>query len=559
MRDHRADKDSSTHLLLPVLAGFRTGLIEQCVQKEAVQSALMLQNALYPSDSSTIEDFGESAAELLDIARESKWLLRRKEKAVLLDDSVIRRQMSIDFVLPESVCPKAKLASQKVWYAPLFFLPKGLDEPFDPHAPLGPPEPFLANFDLRDRHGQALSLPSRAWNGRVTTEMLRTIIEGSLDEQGFDTSGLKDGIRGFASKLCTSDHRSAALILETLREQQHSGNGSDSLKRAIVLADSGDERLARMLEVCSGASVTMIPLIGPGCRQGIVKLSFDEEVTSVTSGAQPWQKALARIGWGGYELWAETPYIGASSYHFEFEAPDGLEIYDSGLVRVDGPEPTSKTLRPETMLDRVSGYSSRLHLYEPDASGALKSFAWVRLRVRRQEFVGGAAIAGLVVAVAMWGAYFVAGDAALTPTAIPTLMLLVPSVIAAYAVRPSPHRLTTKMLAPARWIVASSATIPFIAAGILALAQRDEDSGEVINRAFEGWWLGGAILATVLALVLLGTRSFPIPELKARKWKGWVHQNFSLYDRNRLRLLASWFNHLPLGKLRVVLKRRKGR
>jgi hypothetical protein len=505
------------------------------------------QDPLYPTDKAAVEDLGESAAALLT-TQPDQWLLRRKEKAVLLDDSVIRRQMSIDFVLPESVASRARIAEQKVWYAPLFFLPKGLDEPFDPNT-LSAPEPFVANFDLRDRHGQALSLPSRTWNGLITTEMLRAIIEASLDTHGFDTHGLRDGIRGFASQLCISDHRSAALILEELRKQQKQDEQveeereeeSDSLRirNAIGAVDSSDERLARMLEVCSGASVAMIPLFGSECRQGIVKLSFDEEVTSVTSGTQPWQKALARIGWSGYELWAETPYVGAASYHFEFEAPDGSEIYDSGLVRVDGPEPENSGPPPQTELDRVSGYCSRLHLYDPKAATALKSFAWVRLRVRRQEFVGGAAIAGFVVAAAMWAAYFVAGDAALTPTAMPTLLLLVPSVIAAYAARPGPHRLTTKMLTSARWIVAFSATIPFVAAAILALAQRDEKSGEVTNRAFECWWLVGAILATVLALILLGTRLFPIPELKAKQWQGRA-RHLSLYDRDRLRLLRAW-------------------
>lgn len=476
----------------------------------------MLQNILYPSDQPSIEKLGELAAELLAASTEGEWLLRRKEKATLLDELVIRRQMSVDFVLPAEVHAQTRIGRQEVWYAPLFFLPKGLDEPFIPDAPLGPPEPFVANFDLRDRNGRALSLPSRVWNGWVTTEMLRSMIENSLDERGFEIGELRDGIRRLCHEICTSDHRSAALILETMRKEQAGVTDPNSLRTIIGAADANDLRLARMMEVCSGASVAMIPLIGTESRQGIVKLVFDEEVTSVT-GKQRWQQASARIGWGGYELWAETPYIGAASYHFEFESPAGLEIYDSGLVRVDGPEPDGDEPRPETMLDRVSGYSSHLHLYEPEAADTLKSFAWIRLRVRRQEFVGGAAIAGIVVAASMWGAYFSAEDAALTPTAIPPLLLLVPSLIAAYAVRPGPHRLTARMLAPVRWIVAFSATIPFIAAAVFALAKRDEKSDAVINHTFESWWLGGAILAALFALILVGSWLFPLPGLKVQE------------------------------------------
>jgi hypothetical protein len=118
----------------------------------------------------------------------------------------------------------------------------------------------------------------------------------------------------------------------------------------------------------------------------------------------------------------------------------------------------------------------------------------------------------------MWLAYLVAGDAAESPAAVPTLLLLVPSVIAAYAARPGPHRLTAKMLTVARVALALSAAIPFVAAALLALAERDPNTGTVTDRSFESWWLAGAILATLLAAVLVAARLFPLPETTRKLW-----------------------------------------
>jgi hypothetical protein len=483
------------------------------------------RDLLYPNNLQAIMRIGELAAELVDLGERPNWILRRKEKATLLDESVVRRQMSVDFAIPKSVPALGEVGGRPVYYAPLFFLDKGLDEPFRPET-LASPEPLFANFDLRNERGNALSLPSRSWNGLVTTEMLRAIIERRMRQFGSFDPAARPGISAIARELCVSDQRSAELRLETMRaaaedpqdvRTEPDGDKKARIQRAILDVELNDEVLARTLEVCACSSVAMVPLIGEDCRHGIVKLSFDQQVAHVSSRSQPWQTPLATVGWSGYEFWVYTPYIAAASYHFEFQAPDGLEIYDAGLVRVDGPPETfAGGLPPEdAAVDRNSGYASRLHLYERNAATALKSLAWVRLRVRRQEFAGGAAIAGCFVAGTMWAAWLTAKQAALTPTSVPTLLLLVPSVIGAYAVRQGPHRLTVKMLRSARWLVAASALVPFVGAAMLALAARDTN-GHAKDRFFESWWLIGALVATVIALVLIGSVIFPIPQVKTQ-------------------------------------------
>jgi cytochrome bd-type quinol oxidase subunit 2 len=96
------------------------------------------------------------------------------------------------------------------------------------------------------------------------------------------------------------------------------------------------------------------------------------------------------------------------------------------------------------------------------------------------------------------------------------LLLLFPSFIAAYVVRPWPHRLTVRMLRAARWVVGSVALLPFVAAGFLALSKRDQ-KGQIVDEHFAAWWLAFAALATVLAGILVGARFFPLPALNARR------------------------------------------
>jgi hypothetical protein len=474
---------------------------------------------VYPDDEQSLEALGRSAADLVQDGPD--WVLRRKEKVTLLDETTVRRQMSVDFAVPSRAWSRPFRTGDRISYAPLFFLQKGSDEEFDPAAELTEPEPHFANFDFRDERGRALSLPPRIWNAEVSGRMLWAVISDALgrhpDLDGSDSTG----IEAIARDLCRSPHLRAVKLVRLLRHGQSVDYENRQTEEENILRqlDAREPTVRRMLDVCSISSVVMIPLLGPEARNGILKLSYDEQVASVSSDRKRFHWAQAEVGWTGFELWVETPYIAASTYHFEIQAPEGLEIYDAGLVRV-GLRPLHAAGRPEydRRLDRASGFASRLHLYKPCAEEEAKALAWVRLRVRRQEFVGGAMVASGLASIVLWVAFAFADDASKSPAGVPTLLLLLPSLIAAYVVRPGPHRLTVRMLRVARWLVGAAAALPFVAAGFLALTDRDRQ-GHIINPQFKWWWLGLAISATLIALVLAATRLFPQPEINARRWR----------------------------------------
>lgn len=493
---------------------------------------------LYPNREADLARLGREAAHLLS---SSEWVLRRKEKVTLLDETTVRRQMSVDFQVPSGRPSLGQVDGEPVAYAPLFFLQKGLDDPFDPAAPLKDPHKLFANFDLRNEHGQALSLPPREWNGLVTSQMLRAVLSEAAVRHPPAPIDMT-GIEAILHLVCTAEQLTAENLLESLR-QKESVDGERWTRDQAELwrLDREDQQLHRMLNLSAGASVAMVPLIGRNARHGILKLSYDEQVAKLTPPGSPLLRPfLAAIGWVGYELWVVAPSLGAETFHFEFQAPDGLELYDSGLVEIDGPPPGKPAIDHGPTLDRVSGHTSRLHLYSQSSGGQVNAFAWIRLRVRGQEFVGGAAIAAVLVAATLWGAWFLSRDQDLSPISVPTLLLLAPSFIAAYAVRPGAHRLTARMLKNARWIVGLIGVLPFVAAAVFAFAPREEGADKIADYGFRCWWLYLAIAASLLALTLLGSIAFPIAQRKRNQIRDSLQRLF-LYDFGR----RSWEESHP--------------
>jgi hypothetical protein len=445
------------------------------------------------------------------------WVRRRKESVVFVDETLVRRHMTVDFELPPHVEAAQETNGDAVYYAPLFFLQKGSDRPFVATDPLGPPEPHFASFDYRNESGTALSLPARRWNALVTEAMLWVAARAAAEHDpalNVDDD-LALGVRGLLRSICEADRRDAGSVLSLLRSTPQAERES----RFVQTLDGNNATFRELLTAAAVSSVVMVPLIGEGRRRGIHKLAYDEQIVFFL----PALRALgARLGWTGYEVWLDTPFIAASSYHFEAAAPAGLEIYDSGLVEVAGDSAQRAHTGPPT-LARVSGFASGVHLYASDASDRRKAFAWVRLRVRRHDFVGGAVAAALMVTVSLWLGYAVRHEAARAVSNAPSLLLLFPGALAAYVARPGRHRLTARMLLVARQLLALASVLPFLAAASLTLSRTSVTSGsstQTASTAFFSWWLWLAVASSVVFAALLITRLLPQPQisLAGRFW-----------------------------------------
>lgn len=526
---------------------------EANAQADGAEMQVPALSSVYSSDAAVVQAIAESMFRLL--FDDDNLVLRRKERVALLDEAVIRRSLSVDYELPNDVQPIGTLRDEDVRYAPLFFLQKGSEREFDPKV-LTKPEPLFANFDFRDAGGKSLSLPPRVWNAQVTGRLLTLVVVKAAARQNISVD---DNLRGLlevdCDNLAASEQLAAVKWLSDLRNGRPTlvpGGlwGPDHLLLRQLYTDEFDSTVRRMLDVCAIASVVAVPLVGSEARSGIVKLSYDEQLEEMHASRLRERRVGVGLGWFGFELWFDTPWIGGANYHFEMQAPDGTEIYDAGLVGV-GSRPLHTDQIPDrsTRLARASGFATRVHLYAKHHPDNTRGLAWVRLRARRQEFVTGGLIAAFVVMAALWLAFKVRSQAAETPASVPTLLLLFPGALAAYVVRPGVHRVTQRMLRFARVVLMIASTLPFFAASAFAVADRDPKSGHARVGAFSGWWRDLAIAATVAFVLLLIARCFPQPSLhwrRTRRAARWLRSHMTV-DVNRFErpprpepLLAIW-------------------
>lgn len=150
----------------------------------------------------------------------------------------------------------------------------------------------------------------------------------------------------------------------------------------------------------------------------------------------------------------------------------------------------------------------------------------------RGEFLGGAAIAAGLVFAVLVGCRIAAHSIAQSSTSAPSLLLVLPGLVATYIGRPDQHALTTRLLSFARYLLLllSGATALFSAAVVAlgspqrlhtpALASR----AHLLSVVFEG--AGAVALAVLIGLLVGYVRALP------RFWQRWRPSRLKLRLRN---------------------------
>jgi hypothetical protein len=110
------------------------------------------------------------------LSEDLSWIERRKETVEILDDTALRRQISVDFSLRGSTAPllppRTKSSDEELFCAPVFVLAK---TPAD-----------LMAFDLEDEDGHGMTLISRADNARISGSFLVHMAGRILNKEGRD-------------------------------------------------------------------------------------------------------------------------------------------------------------------------------------------------------------------------------------------------------------------------------------------------------------------------------------------------------------------------------------
>lgn len=382
---------------------------------------------------------------------DSSWVLRRKHAVELLDERLYRHHISLDLKLPADL--PATTTGEEAHYAPLLLLRKA-------------PGRFT-RFDFRDETGRALSLPSRRENGAVSAALLLMLAERTLGDAG------KPFPISLALELRYIAHADAPDALEILLNDwyESSGRRSYQFRRPRyqrittglrgTLTDNATFWWA--IRELAHSSIVTVPLAGDADTRRIVKLSYDEVVHD-WSRLRLWPvtqlvaTTAGKFGYRPYQARFALPFVAAHTFHFEMHLPLGLEIVDA---RIPGQDHQS------------SAHPRNAHLYLPDPPRLQAIAPLVEFRARGTGSVlagplTSVAIAAIMVFIAVQPSLF----AGTSVGAAPSLLVLIPGLIASYLARPE-HPIVSRLLSFARWALIGSAGVAYVGAARLAIISQD--------------------------------------------------------------------------------------
>jgi hypothetical protein len=389
---------------------------------------------------------GEINAVLL--RRGGFWIHRRKETISIIDETAVRREVSVDFTLPDSIDgvshgPHVKHPEhgEPVYCPPLFVLPKA-------------PSNLMA-FDLTNEAGTSLPLMTRRDNARVSGETIVALARLVLADEAVK---LNANLEGRLRSVAEADLPQSLSLVRLGRDDS---SDADASQLELLRQDGA---FMWWLGTVSHSSVVVVPYRDPTVRRKIFRLSYQQPMSYTLS-------VTGRLGWTAYKVVVDSSWIDARSFHLEAEAPPGLRIAGATLTD-DEAEPVS-----------TRGVLRRVHLYRPGAERAGAGTATLALRVGGPGFIGGALLASALVTAAVVGCLFDARNIASNPTSAPALLLLLPAAIASYVARPDLHALTTRLLSFARWLILLAGGVAYGCAAFVALGGSAKAGAALTHRA----------------------------------------------------------------------------
>ena len=213
------------------------------------------------------------------------------------------------------------------------------------------------------------------------------------------------------------------------------------------------KRFCWWLTTLSHSSIVPVCFRGvPTMRRTLLKLEFQQPFAR-----EP--RLLSHLGLTPFQVGVDLPWIEARDFHVEVTAPEGLRLLSASLI--DDQEPGGHSQK---------GFLRRVHLVRERAQGAGAGTAILEMLPNTQVFVGGAVTAAVLSLLALGACWYGASAIAAYPTSAPSLLLLIPAVLASYVIRPTVHALTARMLSGARKLLALVALFAYLAAASVALS-----------------------------------------------------------------------------------------
>ena len=407
------------------------------------------------------------------LSDETRWIHRRVETVDLLAQELVRRQVSVDFTLPEPLLDDLRIGPDGPWCVPIAILEK---------------RP-LRNFDLRE-HDESRSILGASSGGPIAAG----IVTAAARLAGAP-GALEPEVASLLALIAGSDLDEARAALVALRSR---AEGTPQIAR-ILADDTSGYFLATFAE-----SYMLIALLAEPHGRRILKYAYDEHLQPGGRASRS-RRFARRLGWSPLVVdVAVSTAVHAASYHAEVVVPEELRL-DAWILDERTDELLSTDI--ERAVDRASLHAPRVAL---DAEPLLvTAISPERADLPTLAFATSAVTALLL----LFGAAF--GDLGSPTAGSSVALLLAGSVLFATAVaRSGEHRLVRGIFAGPRWLLSIVAIAALTAAASVAFGA-DDGLRDVV------WYCaGGVSLVACLILAVGFFRAAPLAHRRHRSGAG---------------------------------------
>jgi len=392
------------------------------------------------------------------VATQWSWIDRRVENVSLSGERSFRRHMSIDCRVPSPVVDLAEELGFGRFFVPLRFVTK---------------QPLLA-FDLRlgDR---SVPLLTRRQNAMAAQSVLRAALEEA-------ELPITDETMAAIEHVCADERSVADYTIRLLELTETGREGADATP--LELAHWGVTTFDTNYLLLADVSLAELR------RRTIFKIT--QEVGPTMRGMQE-LPLRSGIGWQATSFVFETPAVTAtSSYHFQFDAPDGLVVAGGELFGVAADDPQRVMFGTAASQGSVLG----LHANADEVPAADVYNAEVLVRPSPDGLLRSSAVSSCFSTVLLVLATLLAHRIDSTRVDASTALLLVlPGVVSTFLARPGEHYWVSRLLRGVRVLTLISAVTVYLAAAVLVTG--------VADGSIRPLWAGFAVISAFPSVALV--------------------------------------------------------
>jgi hypothetical protein len=438
---------------------------------------------------------GCGASLLLLLLGWSSWVSHRTEHVTFRDDRSVVRRVTVEFHTPDQ--------------APVFRGDDGQDCRLVPLSIMR--RKTLVNFTLCDDSGRSVVVPTLRQNQAITESVLLACADATLGQGGDGTAPAdaagRRAIARFIYQVVSGDQRELTAAYESLDR----GTAAPAVRDLV-----GRGMFRTLLDRLADNFVLWVMIPAGAPRRRVLNFSFDEplqlryrkpgfvgDTYELGKKLNPWHPVVWRsaLGFTTTRVRFPVPAVeNTDSFHFEIEAPKGVEIAEASLLagRPGQAEPPEH-LNPS--FDRVRGGFPTAGLHVIEVPNGSLSRAQVGLQVVTRgwlmtSMLSAWAVFGLLVAYARF-----TNDLKQDSGAPALILAAVAAGVAALIAQSVSHGLAAHLLKWARALATVSAALPLIVATSIVL--EPARSGHVSHVLWGAIGSGGAIALVLTSVCLL--------------------------------------------------------